>query len=308
MHLILLGPPGAGKGTQAIALAERWQIPHISTGDILRQAIEDKTDLGIQARSHLEAGELVPDSLMMSLMRKRFAKPDMAKGWILDGFPRTLSQAKALDELLAIFQQPSPKVIYFEVTTGLLINRLMKMGRSDDTVDVIRRRIDIYQQETQPLIEYYQQRLCLTTINGNLPVAEVGHALSGLGEKETSGQASFIPSETEFDSLLAEAPLLVVDFTATWCGPCKLVAPLIDKLAGEYGNASAQTASAQGTNAQQPVNIFKLDLDNNQAVAKRYGVKGIPTVMFFKGGELQETLVGVQTYEAYSEVVSKLSS
>ena len=301
MHLILLGPPGAGKGTQAIALAERWQIPHISTGDILRQAIEEKTDLGIQARSHLEAGELVPDSVIMSLMRKRFAQPDMAKGWILDGFPRTLPQAQALDELLAIFKQPSPKVIYFEVTAGLLINRLMKMGRQDDTVDVIRRRIDIYQQETKPLIEYYEQRLSLTTINGNLPVAEVANALSGLGEKETGGQARFITDETEFDSLLAEAPLMVVDCTATWCGPCKLVAPLIDRLAGEYGESSAQST-------QQPVNVFKLDLDSNQAVAKRYRVKGIPTVMFFKGGDLQESLVGVQPYEAYSEVVSKLSS
>ena len=100
MQLILLGPPGAGKGTQAAILAERWQVPHVSTGDILREAIAAKTPMGIEAKSRLETGELLPDETILGLMRDRFSQSDMTKGWILDGFPRTMSQARALDSLI----------------------------------------------------------------------------------------------------------------------------------------------------------------------------------------------------------------
>ena len=113
MQLIFLGPPGAGKGTQAVSLSKRLNIPHISTGDILREAIAQQTSLGLQSATYLKAGELVPDVLIMSLIRERFSQPDVSKGWILDGFPRTLRQATALDDLLSILQQPYPKVVYF---------------------------------------------------------------------------------------------------------------------------------------------------------------------------------------------------
>ena len=167
MQFIFLGPPGAGKGTQASLLADRWQIPHISTGGILRSAIAGKTALGIQARSHVEAGELVPDILIMALIRERFGEPDMKQGWILDGFPRTLAQAQALDELLAIVRQPHPQAIYFEVSTENLVTRMLGRGRQDDTAATIRRRLEIYQADTTPLIDFYEKRECLIKIDGN---------------------------------------------------------------------------------------------------------------------------------------------
>lgn len=177
MQFIFLGPPGAGKGTQADILADRWQIPHISTGDILRSAIAGKTSLGIQARVHVEAGELVPDVLVMALMRERFGESDIAQGLILDGFPRTLSQAHALDELLSIFKQPHPQVIYFEVATESLVKRMLARGRQDDTEETIRRRLDIYQKDTAPLIDFYERRNCLTKIDGSLSMREVTQTL-----------------------------------------------------------------------------------------------------------------------------------
>ncbi|NER82404.1 MAG: adenylate kinase [Leptolyngbya sp. SIO1D8] len=177
MQFVFLGPPGAGKGTQAILLAERWRIPHISTGDILRQAIAGKTSLGIQARQHVEAGELVPDILVMALIRERFGEPDIQSGWILDGFPRTVPQANALDELLGIVQQPHPTVIYFEVTTEQLVERMLDRARLDDTEETIRRRLEVYQEDTAPLIDFYERRNCLKTINGNPSLDEVAHSL-----------------------------------------------------------------------------------------------------------------------------------
>ncbi len=177
MQLIFLGPPGAGKGTQASFLAERRQIPHISTGDILRDAIAGKTALGIQAQNHVEAGELVPDLLIMALMRERFGQSDMVRGWILDGFPRTLPQAHALDQLLSLFRQPYPRVVHFESSPDILVKRMLARGRKDDNEDTIRRRLDVYQEDTAPLIDFYQRRRCLTTVNGNLSVDEVARTL-----------------------------------------------------------------------------------------------------------------------------------
>lgn len=167
MQFIFLGPPGAGKGTQASLLADRWQVPHISTGDILRAAIVDKTSLGRRAQTYVEAGELVPDTLIMALIRNRFGELDMKQGWILDGFPRTLAQAQALDELLTIVRQPHPQAIYFEVSTENLVTRMLGRGRQDDTEATIRRRLEIYQADTTPLIDFYEKRECLIKIDGN---------------------------------------------------------------------------------------------------------------------------------------------
>jgi adenylate kinase len=177
MQLIFLGPPGAGKGTQASTLAEQWEIPHISTGDILRQAIAGKTSLGIRAQAHVDAGELVPDILIMALMRERFGQSDLARGWILDGFPRNLSQAHALEELLLIMRQSHYQVVNFEVSAEVLVERMLQRGRQDDNEQTIRRRLEVYQAETSPLIAFYQRRRCLKTVDGNLSVPEVNRLL-----------------------------------------------------------------------------------------------------------------------------------
>ena len=177
MQFIFLGPPGAGKGTQASILADRWRVPHISSGDILREAIAGKTSLGLQAQTYVEAGELVPDILLMALMRERFGQPAMKHGWILDGFPRTISQAHALDELLEIVRQPHPTVVHFEVTTERLIERMLARGRLDDNKETIRRRLDVYRKDTAPLISFYQMRSCLKTVNGDRSLSEVTQSL-----------------------------------------------------------------------------------------------------------------------------------
>ena len=177
MQLIFLGPPGAGKGTQAEKLANQYSIPHISTGDILRQAITDKTSLGLQAKAHVEAGELVPDILIMALMRERFGQRDVQQGWILDGFPRNLPQAYALDQLLGIFGQFYTQVVNFRVSADILIERMLERGRQDDTETTIRRRLEVYEEETAPLIDLYQRRRCLTEVNGNLSIAAVTQLL-----------------------------------------------------------------------------------------------------------------------------------
>lgn len=173
MQLIFLGPPGAGKGTQAQLLAKQKQIVHISTGDLLREAIAKQTLLGIQAQAHVNAGELVPNILVMAMIEERLDKPDLKRGWIMDGFPRSVSQALALDKLLLKMNQPRPQVIYFDVDSKILVKRMLERGRLDDNEETIRRRLEVYQTETAPLIDLYQRRHCLKTINGNLSVDEV---------------------------------------------------------------------------------------------------------------------------------------
>jgi len=177
MRLIFLGPPGAGKGTQAATLAQQWQVPHISTGDILRQAIADQTALGVQAKAQVDAGELVSDELIVALMRQRLAQPDALSSWILDGFPRNLAQALALDQLLQILGQSCNEVVYFDVSNEALVQRMLGRGRHDDNEATIRRRLEVYQDQTAALINFYQRRQCLKVIDGNKAVHEVTSSL-----------------------------------------------------------------------------------------------------------------------------------
>ncbi|PSB32563.1 adenylate kinase [Chlorogloea sp. CCALA 695] len=166
-RLIFLGPPGAGKGTQALALAEKLQIPHISTGDILRQALTARSPLGITAQSYMDRGELVPDNLVQAMVEERLQQSDINSGWILDGFPRTVSQAEFLAELLQKLGHGSVQVINLDVPDDILIERLLGRGRPDDTEDVIRRRLEVYHADTKPLIGFYSDRQQLVYVNGN---------------------------------------------------------------------------------------------------------------------------------------------
>ena len=172
-RLIFLGPPGAGKGTQAQTLAHHRNIPHISTGEILRGAMQERSPLGIKAKSYVDRGELVPDQLMQDMVEERLSQPDTKPGWILDGFPRTVSQADFLDELLQKLDHNSVRVINLEVPDQVLIDRLLDRGRQDDTQEVIRRRLEVYREQTAPLIDFYRDRQQLLSVNGNQSLEEV---------------------------------------------------------------------------------------------------------------------------------------
>jgi adenylate kinase len=173
VRLIFLGPPGAGKGTQAHTLADICSIPHISTGDILRNAVAKKTDLGLKAKSYMDQGELVPDQVILDIVRDRLNHPDILPGWILDGFPRNVSQASFLDQLLKEISQSCDWVVNLEVPDEVLIERLLSRGRDDDNESVIRHRLDVYREKTTPLINFYRDRQQLVSVNGNQSVEAV---------------------------------------------------------------------------------------------------------------------------------------
>ena len=180
-RLIFLGAPGAGKGTQAQILAESINIPHISTGDILRAEVKAQSELGLQAKSYMNKGELVPDSLILDMIRARLAQPDASKGWILDGFPRNVSQAEFLDKLLVEIGQNYDFAIDLTVPQSILVARLLDratiQNRPDDTEEVIRRRLVIYDEQTAPLIAYYQHKGVFHSVDGDRTLAEVTASL-----------------------------------------------------------------------------------------------------------------------------------
>jgi adenylate kinase len=178
-RLIFLGPPGAGKGTQAKFLADLLNIPHISTGDILRSAIAQGTPLGQKAQSYVDKGELVPDDLLLDLIRERLNQPDAQNGWILDGFPRNVNQASFLEQLLQELNQ-SCDCVNLEVPDEVLVARMLGRGRKDDNEDTIRRRLEVYRKDTEPLIGFYRDRSVLKSINGDRSVDEVTESLKQL--------------------------------------------------------------------------------------------------------------------------------
>jgi adenylate kinase len=164
----LLGPPGAGKGTQAEKLAEKLGIPHISTGDLFRDNISKKTELGIEAKKYLDSGDLVPASLTNRLVDDRLNDADAADGFILDGFPRSVEQAEALKDMLAARNTKLDAVLEFRVSEEELLDRLKSRGRADDTEDVILNRMKVYRDETAPLLDYYQDELKTVDAIGSL--------------------------------------------------------------------------------------------------------------------------------------------
>ena len=176
-RLIFLGPPGAGKGTQAQVLANLLQIPHISTGDILRDNVARQTDLGQKAQSYMDQGELVPDQLILDMIQARLSQEDASSGWILDGFPRNVAQAVFLDELLTKMGLSYDRVISLEVPDEVLVERLLRRLRKDDTEEVIRHRLAVYHEQTAPLISFYRDRQQLVSVNGHQSMEAVTNAL-----------------------------------------------------------------------------------------------------------------------------------
>ncbi|ABW29687.1 adenylate kinase [Acaryochloris marina] len=172
-RLILFGPPGAGKGTQAVTLAADFSIPHISTGDLFRAAISGKTPLGLKVQSYLDQGQLVPDQVVIDMVQERLAQSDTAGGWLLDGFPRTIPQAQTLDKLLQEMNQSCDRVINLQVPEQTLVTRMLSRGRKDDTEAVIQDRLQVYHTETATILDFYRERNCLADIDGDTTVEAV---------------------------------------------------------------------------------------------------------------------------------------
>lgn len=177
MRIVLLGAPGSGKGTQAKLLRDHYQVPHISTGDLLRGAVAAKTPLGLQAKAVMEAGELVSDELVLGILEDRLSEEDARSGFILDGYPRNLVQAEALDELLTRLEQPVEEAVQIDVDTDRIVERLAKRGeeegRSDDTAETVRKRMDVYHSQTQPVVDYYKSQGKLSEVYGVGDIDEV---------------------------------------------------------------------------------------------------------------------------------------
>lgn len=215
MKLVLLGPPGAGKGTQATGIAEKYAIPHISTGDIFRYNIKNETELGREVKSYLDQGALVPDTLTVRIVKDRLNQADCANGFLLDGFPRTIAQAEALDESLSEQNETLDAVINIDVQKEVLITRLSGrrvckdcgetyhavnkppkqagvcdvcggpvIHRADDTEDTVRNRISVYEEQTAPLIAYYEQKGLLFTVDGTEPVHVVQEKIFSALDKD----------------------------------------------------------------------------------------------------------------------------
>ncbi len=182
MRIVFLGPPGSGKGTQAKLLAERLKVPAISTGDMLRAAVREGTPLGLQAKAVMEAGELVSDDLMIGLIRERISQPDARPGFLLDGFPRTVEQAVALDGLMKGNEKRLSTVVNLSVPEAVLIDRLAgrsgQENRSDDRGETVLERLRVYRQKTEPLIEFYGRRGLLTDVDGVGSVSEIADRIS----------------------------------------------------------------------------------------------------------------------------------
>jgi len=204
VKIILMGPPGAGKGTQAEKLVELYQIPHISTGDMFRKAQKDGTELGLKAKSYMDQGQLVPDEVTVGIVKERLAEADCKDGFLLDGFPRTVQQADALDGILEELGMALDRVINIEVDKSFLVDRLTgrrvcrtcgatfhvtnkapkvegvcdKCGgelyqRNDDTVETVSNRLDVYAAQTAPLIDYYQSKGVMSSIDGSKSMEDV---------------------------------------------------------------------------------------------------------------------------------------
>ncbi|MFC5286079.1 adenylate kinase [Actinokineospora guangxiensis] len=178
-RVVLVGPPGAGKGTQATALSEQLGVPHISTGDLFRAHIANNTELGQDVKRYLDAGQLVPDAVTNAMVTERLAQPDAEGGFLLDGFPRNVGQAEVLGKLLADAGDKLDAVIEFRVEEDVVVERLLARGRADDTEAVIRHRQQVYRDETAPLLDHY--RGVLITVDAVGDVAEItGRVLDAL--------------------------------------------------------------------------------------------------------------------------------
>lgn len=173
MHIILFGPPGVGKGTQAENLSKEFVVPQVSTGDMLRKAIKDGSELGLKAKKYMDKGELVPDDLVLKMVQIRIQEDDCKNGFILDGFPRTIPQAEELTSIVLANNIPKFKCIEISVPDDIILERLKMRGRKDDQLNTIKKRLVVYQKQTYPVKEYYKKVKRFYKIDGNKSIEEV---------------------------------------------------------------------------------------------------------------------------------------
>jgi len=184
MRIVLLGPPGSGKGTQAALLVKELELPHISTGALLRASVKAGTPLGVRAKAVIDRGELVSDEMMLDLLEERLSEKDAQKGFILDGYPRNLAQAEALDKLLERISQPVDEALLIDVDIDSVVQRIKlratREGRSDDSEEVARKRMKVYEDQTAPVIDYYARKGLLSRVLGEGNVEDVFQRIRGV--------------------------------------------------------------------------------------------------------------------------------
>ena len=184
MRIVLMGAPGSGKGTQAALIVEELGLPHISTGDLLRAAVSAGTELGRQAKAVMDRGELVSDDIVLGLLEERLAQDDTAGGFILDGYPRNVAQAEALDALLERLGQPLDEALQIDVDEEQVVQRIAKRaaleGRSDDTEETVRNRLKVYAEQTAPVVDFYARKGLLSRVLGDGSIEEVFQRIRGV--------------------------------------------------------------------------------------------------------------------------------
>jgi adenylate kinase len=281
MRLILLGPPGSGKGTQAQRLVQRYGIVQLSTGDMLRAAVAAQTPIGMKAKDIMAAGHLVPDEIVIGIIKDRIEQPDAANGFILDGFPRTVRQAEELDELLTAEQMNLDAVIELKVNEGVLLERVERRAaetrargeevRADDTAEVLTRRLSNYRDQTEPLIHYYSDRRKLATVDGMMSIEEVtdeiGRLLTALGAPGAS-RAAKKASPAKRSGAAAKKAVKA---------PAKTKAPAA-KTAGKKAAATAKKAGKAAGKAAKSAKKAAKPVVNKAGAKKAAGKKAVKAV------------------------------